>query len=64
MRWAVAGTLVKDLEVSGSINIVCFLNIYEAISETEAVGKFVYEVSESNPEHHIHVRPVVMKIEG
>lgn len=60
-RFAVSATLTKQL--IDRLNIQTYINIYDAVSESEAVGMFIFDVSKRLPEHNIWVRPVSVIIE-
>lgn len=61
MKVVVAATLIKNLPTS--LNVLCAIDKFDAVSEEEAVGMFVLKMSKVNPDHNIHVRPVSLVIE-
>jgi hypothetical protein len=59
-RYAVAVTMTNDKKPP-VINIVTYLEIYEAVSSEEARGKALIAATEQNPEHtysHMAIVPV------
>ena len=56
MIYAVAGTYTKN--IPSGLNIVCAIRKISAVSEDEAIGKFIKMMAENLPEHGLHVHPV------
>jgi len=61
-KYVVSATLKKKIPTG--LNIINSLVGIEAKSEEEAIGKFILLHCEKNPEHDIHVRPVVWDLEN
>lgn len=59
-QYAVSSTLIK--EIPNGSNIMSDLRPIKAFSKEEAMGKYILEVNEQFPEHHIHIRPITMVI--
>ncbi len=61
-RFAVAGTFIRD-DKHGTQNIVTYINVYEAHSFEEALGKVIVFMGEEYPKHMIFGRPVAVEID-
>jgi len=61
MIYAVAGVYTK--KILTGLNIVCAIRKIAAMSEDEAIGKFIKIMAENLPEHQLHVHPVNVQFE-
>jgi len=61
MRFVVAGVFTK--QIINGLNIQQSMNIYNANSTEEAIGKYILEFSKIFTEHSLFAHPVCIKIE-